>query len=94
MSPVGRIASITSNKREHDDVDQPGIEKLRGEAFDQADDEPGEDGPFHVAEAADDDDREGLHDHRGAGKRREHQHRREHGAAHAGQRRGDDEWSA
>ena len=63
-----------------DNVDQAGVEKLRGVALDQPDDEPGDDGAFDIAEAADNDDGEGLDDDGGAGKGSEHQHRAEHGA--------------
>src|SRR5256885_4064205 len=41
---------------------------------------------FDIAEAADDHDREGLHDHGSAGERREHQHGCEHRATHSGER--------
>src|SRR3989454_8884904 len=50
---------------------------LDRECLDDADQQAGDDGAFHVAEAADDDDGEGLDDQRRAGKRGEHHHRSE-----------------
>ena len=49
-------------QREDDDVDQARIEKLRGVAFDQPDDQPGDNGSFDIAKAADNHDGEGLDD--------------------------------
>src|SRR5215471_15490196 len=64
-------------KRKDDDVDQAGIEKLRRIAFNETDDQPCKDRSLDIAETADDDDGKSLHDHRGPGKRREHEHGRQ-----------------
>src|SRR6185295_13310828 len=54
---------------ENDDVDQSGIEKLRGIAFDQTDDKSGENCAFDIAKTTDDNDRESLDDNGRARKR-------------------------
>src|SRR5262245_19976089 len=48
-------------KREHDNIDQARIEKLRGVAFNKPDDQTCENSSFDVAEATDDDDCKRLH---------------------------------
>ena len=85
------MASIPAAKRKNDDVDQPRIEILRRVTFDQADNQPGEDRPFDVAESADDHDGKGLHDYRSARKRSEDENGRQHCAGHAGERGCNDE---
>ena len=76
ISPVGRNASISSSSAKTTMSIRPGSRILRREALDQADQQAGEDRALDIAEAADDHDREGLHDHGRAGERRQHQHRR------------------
>src|SRR5437660_12151383 len=76
FAPLGDEAGRTNREHqqqqpEHHDVDQPGIEILRGEALDQADEHAGENRSLDIAEAADDDDRERRHDDRGAGEWRQ-----------------------
>src|SRR5690349_17614695 len=51
-------------QRKYRDIDQSGIKKLGGVAFDQTDDQPGDNRSFDIAKTADDHNREGFDDHR------------------------------
>src|SRR5262245_53602314 len=57
-------------QREADGTGQARMHELGREAFDQTDHEPCDDRPLDVAEPADDDDGESLHDYARAGKGR------------------------
>src|SRR5438045_4012943 len=59
-------------QREYDDVDESRVHELCGEAFDEPDQQPGNDRALDIAEPADDHNGEGLDDYAGTSEGREH----------------------
>src|SRR5215467_14986933 len=64
-------------QRENHDVDQSRIKELGRVAFDQADNDPGNDRPLDISEPTDNDDGKSFDDNRGPRKRGQYEHRAE-----------------